>query len=105
MIDKETLKSCCYLFVLFSVFTTFSSLLLIQYCHKLVTIFLVLDLSDNEMPQIKIPDSNGVTISLFEIDGRYYPRFPEDALRGVKHLKTRPDDVIVCAYPKSGQLH
>ncbi|XP_041378163.1 sulfotransferase family cytosolic 1B member 1-like [Gigantopelta aegis] len=54
------------------------------------------------MPPIKISDGGGGTLSLFEIDGRYYPRFPEDALRGVKSLKIRQDDVIVCAYPKSG---
>lgn len=61
------------------------------------------------MPVVKISDDAGDTMNLREINGRYLPvlRTPgydqEAEIRGMKSWAARSDDVLVCAYPKSGK--
>ena len=47
-------------------------------------------------------DGNGSSLTFLEVDGFRYPPFPVDVIRNLPDLPIRPDDVIVCAYPKSG---
>ncbi|XP_070180425.1 sulfotransferase 1C2-like [Littorina saxatilis] len=54
------------------------------------------------MTEVRVPDGGGSSLHLVEVDGFRYPPFPEDCIRAVRGLDIRPDDVLVCAYPKSG---
>uniref|UniRef100_A0A0B6ZC73 Sulfotransferase domain-containing protein n=2 Tax=Arion vulgaris TaxID=1028688 RepID=A0A0B6ZC73_9EUPU len=50
----------------------------------------------------KVKDAAGNSLTVLEYEGRWLPDFPREALAGMKTFKAREDDVIVCAYPKSG---
>ncbi|XP_046584474.1 sulfotransferase 1C2-like [Haliotis rubra] len=58
------------------------------------------------MSGIKIPDAGGDSITLLKVDGHLYPKSPVDsqvdAIRGIRDLPVREDDVFICAYPKCG---
>ncbi|XP_076442762.1 sulfotransferase 1C2-like [Babylonia areolata] len=54
------------------------------------------------MSEVKVEDGHGGSWVFHEMEGMLYPAFPLDTLKGVRHLDIRPDDVIVCAFPKSG---
>ncbi|XP_046569955.1 sulfotransferase 1C2A-like [Haliotis rubra] len=54
------------------------------------------------MTSVKIPDAGGDTLTFLQIQGRLYPSFPPEAFMSMNTFKMRRDDVIVCAYPKSG---
>ncbi|XP_062588049.1 sulfotransferase 1B1-like [Saccostrea cucullata] len=59
------------------------------------------------MPIVKVADDAGDMMSLLEVNGRYFPilRTPhdqEEELRNMTSWKARSDDVLICAYPKSG---
>lgn len=62
----------------------------------------------NKMPVVRISDDAGDTMTLVDIDGRFFPvlRTPgydqETEIRGMGSWEARCDDVLVCAYPKSG---
>jgi hypothetical protein len=62
------------------------------------------------MPVVKVPDDAGNTMTLLEVNGRYLPvlRTPdydqEAEIRGMTSWAARSDDVLVCAYPKSGKM-
>ncbi|XP_046351458.2 sulfotransferase 1B1-like [Haliotis rufescens] len=50
----------------------------------------------------KVPDAAGCTLTLLDVDGRMFPTFPADVIRGVPNLKLRDDDILISGYPKSG---
>ena len=52
----------------------------------------------------KIPDKSGNTLTVLDYKGRLVPAFDIRSIEGVATFKARPDDVIICAYPKSGKL-
>lgn len=60
------------------------------------------------MPVVRISDDAGDTMTLVDINGRFFPvlRTPgydqETEIRGMGSWEARCDDVLVCAYPKSG---
>lgn len=60
------------------------------------------------MPVVRISDDAGDTMTLLDINGWFFPvlRTPgydqETEIRGMESWKARCNDVLVCAYPKSG---
>ncbi|XP_050397613.1 sulfotransferase 1B1 [Patella vulgata] len=54
------------------------------------------------MSVVYIQDAAGKNITVQDVDGRLYPSFNPDVIRGVSSLKLRDDDVILCSFPKSG---
>lgn len=59
------------------------------------------------MPVVKVKDDQGKTMTLQEVDGFYLPvaRVPydqEEEFRGRVNWTARSDDILICAYPKSG---
>lgn len=50
----------------------------------------------------KIPDKAGNTLTVLDYKGRLVPAFDIRSIEGVATFKARPDDVVICAYPKSG---
>ncbi|XP_033748045.1 sulfotransferase family cytosolic 1B member 1-like [Pecten maximus] len=59
------------------------------------------------MPVVKVKDDHGKTMTLREVDGFYLPviRVPYDQekeFRDRTDWTARSDDVLICAYPKSG---
>ncbi|XP_041361170.1 sulfotransferase family cytosolic 1B member 1-like isoform X2 [Gigantopelta aegis] len=54
------------------------------------------------MPLVKYRDAGGDTLLVLEVDGYLYPKTPEEVVRGIKDVTIRDDDVMICAYPKSG---
>ncbi|XP_055955997.1 sulfotransferase 1C2 [Patella vulgata] len=54
------------------------------------------------MSVVYIQDAAGKKITVQDVDGRLYPSFNPDVIRGVSSLKLRDDDVILCSFPKSG---
>ena len=50
----------------------------------------------------KIPDKSGNTLTVLEYEGRLVPAFDIKAISGYAKFQAKSDDVIVCAYPKSG---
>ena len=56
------------------------------------------------MTEVRVEDGGGSSLRFMDVDGFLYPAFPVDYIRGMRDLEIRPDDVLVCAYPKSGQL-
>lgn len=59
------------------------------------------------MPVVRISDDAGDTMTLLDINGRFFPvlRTPGydqvTEIRGMESWKARCNDVLVCAYPKS----
>lgn len=53
----------------------------------------------------RIPDGDGHSITLFDRDGRLFltQRMLKTWLP-MTHMTSRDDDVLICAYPKSGRL-
>ncbi|XP_070206124.1 sulfotransferase 1B1-like [Littorina saxatilis] len=52
---------------------------------------------------IKPEDKGGETISLLDLDGDYFPPdLQPDVIRDLMKFNFRPDDVIICSYPKTG---
>lgn len=60
------------------------------------------------MPLKTLTDDAGDTIAVLEVDEFHYPAFSvpnlEDEMRSMPTWKARDDDVLLCAYPKSGEL-
>ena len=54
------------------------------------------------MPLVKFADAAGDTLLVMEVDGHLYPKSSEDTIRGISNVTIRNDDVMICAYPKSG---
>lgn len=59
------------------------------------------------MPVVKVADDSGKTMTVMDIDGYYLPviRVPYDQereIRGMTDWSARADDILICAYPKSG---
>lgn len=60
------------------------------------------------MPVVRISDDAGDTMTLLDINERFFPvlRTPgydqETEIRGMESWEARCNDVLVCAYPKSG---
>ncbi|XP_076443172.1 sulfotransferase 1B1-like [Babylonia areolata] len=54
------------------------------------------------MTLVEMPDKSGSTLKLLEVDGKLFTRLPVDNVKNYRHLPIRHDDVILCAYPKSG---
>lgn len=59
------------------------------------------------MPAVKVADDSGKTMTVMDIDGYYLPviRVPYDQereIRGMTDWSARADDILICAYPKSG---
>ena len=60
------------------------------------------------MPYRDIDDGTGETIHVLDLDGYFAPTYElmpnqEEELRSLPDWKCRPDDVIICAYPKAGE--
>ena len=56
------------------------------------------------MTEVRIEDGNGSSLRFLDLDGFLYPPFPAHYIRSIPDMQMRPDDVIVCAYPKSGEI-
>ncbi|KAK7095855.1 sulfotransferase 1A1-like [Littorina saxatilis] len=54
------------------------------------------------MTTVKLTDKSGCSLTVIELDGKFYPAFPVDNLKNYRTLPLTDDDVILCAYPKSG---
>ncbi|XP_069116809.1 sulfotransferase 1B1-like [Argopecten irradians] len=59
------------------------------------------------MPVVRVPDEAGNTLTLLEVDGIYRATCNsvpdhESEVRSIPTWLARDDDVLVCAYPKSG---
>ncbi|XP_025091438.1 sulfotransferase family cytosolic 1B member 1-like [Pomacea canaliculata] len=54
------------------------------------------------MTQVRVADGAGQSLRFLEVRGFMYPDFPIESIRGVPQLAIHADDVIICAYPKSG---
>ncbi|XP_076438906.1 sulfotransferase 1A1-like isoform X2 [Babylonia areolata] len=54
------------------------------------------------MTLVEMADKSGSTLKLLEVDGKLFPQFPVDNVKNYRQLPIREDDVILCAYPKSG---
>ncbi|XP_069116803.1 sulfotransferase 1B1-like [Argopecten irradians] len=59
------------------------------------------------MPVKKLPDDNGTTLTVVDLDGYYLPilyelKDQEEEIRSLPNWKVRTDDVMICTYPKSG---
>ena len=55
------------------------------------------------MTEVRVEDGGGSSLRFLDVDSFLYPAFPVDYIRGIRDLEVRPDDVLVCGYPKSGQ--
>lgn len=56
------------------------------------------------MTQVRVADGAGQSLRFLEVRGFMYPDFPIESIRGVPQLAIHADDVIICAYPKSGKF-
>ena len=59
------------------------------------------------MPVIKLADDSGSTLRLLDVDGYYVPTCDvlenhEQRFRSMPTWQARDDDIVICAYPKSG---
>ncbi|KAK7492849.1 hypothetical protein BaRGS_00015987 [Batillaria attramentaria] len=54
------------------------------------------------MTTVHVTDRAGCTMRLVDVDGRKFPDFPVENLTSYQSVPLREDDVILCAYPKSG---
>ncbi|KAL8619915.1 hypothetical protein ACOMHN_015199 [Nucella lapillus] len=54
------------------------------------------------MTSVEMPDKAGCTLKLLQVNGKLYPQFPVENLKAYQSYPLRNDDVIICAYPKSG---
>ncbi|XP_067671893.1 sulfotransferase 1A1-like [Haliotis asinina] len=52
--------------------------------------------------EIRVPDDGGDELTLISFNGRKYPMFPATALETLPSVEMRSDDILVCAFPKSG---
>ncbi|XP_067671923.1 sulfotransferase 1A1-like isoform X2 [Haliotis asinina] len=52
--------------------------------------------------EIRVPDDGGDEVTLISFNGRKYPMFPATALETLPSVEMRSDDILVCAFPKSG---
>lgn len=50
----------------------------------------------------EISDRSGCKLKVLDLDGRLFPAFSLDELKAYPSIRVRDDDVILCAYPKSG---
>lgn len=59
------------------------------------------------MATVTFGDPEGRTIRAIEIDGFRYPPFPgiEDRVRKLPNMKVREDDILICSYPRSGEMY
>ena len=63
-----------------------------------------------KMPLLKLHDEDGESLPVIDVDGTYIVPFPdiptadqERNCRSIKAWSAREDDVLLWAYPKSGQ--
>ena len=60
------------------------------------------------MPPVKLYDAGGSSISVIDIDGTYIVDFhipnQEAIYRSIKTWKARDDDIMIWAFPKSGNM-
>ncbi|XP_052218476.1 sulfotransferase 1A1-like isoform X2 [Dreissena polymorpha] len=58
------------------------------------------------MPIKNIDDGSGETLRVLEVDGYFAPTFDtnqqEEEFRSIPNWPLKPDDVLICAYPKAG---
>ncbi|WAR03194.1 ST1B1-like protein [Mya arenaria] len=57
------------------------------------------------MPVKKLDDGTGETVRVLEVDGYYAPTFDmnqEEDFRSIPNWPLKPDDILICAYPKAG---
>jgi len=56
------------------------------------------------MSLVEIPDDAGDLFPCVEHDGHIFPTFePVDIIENLSSIDIRDDDIIICAYPKSGE--
>ncbi|KAL5016124.1 hypothetical protein ScPMuIL_005713 [Solemya velum] len=71
-------------------------------------IFLPVPLCDvDDMPVVKVKDDAGDSLTVLDVGGKvYYPTFPipdhENEVKSIPDWHARDDDILICAYPKSG---
>lgn len=58
----------------------------------------------NDVKHHYIEDHDGNRMTQAMYQGRYYPAFPGviERLERLPELRARGDDIVICAYPKSG---
>ncbi|GFO31280.1 sulfotransferase 1c2a-like [Plakobranchus ocellatus] len=49
-----------------------------------------------------VVDDSGKTMKVVKLDGKIYPAFGEEKIRGISSLAIRKDDVLLCGYIKTG---
>lgn len=50
----------------------------------------------------KLSDPGGATMNVTRYKGKTFPAFGERRIAGITNVTIRPDDVILCGYPKTG---
>ncbi|XP_041367770.1 sulfotransferase family cytosolic 1B member 1-like [Gigantopelta aegis] len=55
------------------------------------------------MQEIRVTDRSGKYLTLYDIDGRLFPRMvKEENIRAIGEIQLRDDDIFLCGMPRSG---
>ncbi|GFS23749.1 sulfotransferase 1A2 [Elysia marginata] len=59
-------------------------------------------MASSEIQVVQLTDRGGNTLRVKSYQGRLWPDFPSESIKGVETLTSRDDDIILVSYPKSG---